>query len=221
MKILAVTDLHYHKPWFSWVADQAKTGSFGAVMVAGDGLGYLNSPADQENGLRTWLERFPVPIFWSRGGYDPSSAKLAAIKNPNFHAGGVWVLGSWRIVVVDVWCDNAIPETLAQTVVVSHFPPAGTMCARAAGASFDAAELGRGDVRTMINRISDVRVAICGSVHEPAGHHDAIGNTLVINTGMAHNEHSGIPSHAVIDLDRRHAAISTGRVSTCVDFSRE
>ncbi len=219
-KILAVTDLHYYRPYFEWVRAEALSGRYDAVACAGDGLGFFPSPPDQEGGLRTWLERFPIPIYYSRGGYDPDTAALARIRNPNFYAGGVWVLGRWRIVVVDVWSGvGYIPATAAQTVLVSHYPPAGTMCSRAAGAGFDAAELGRGDVRAMIDRIDTARIAICGSVHEPARHHDEFGNTLVINTGLAHNEMRGVPNHAIIDLDRRSAAIDTGRTMTCIDFA--
>ena len=213
MRILHVSDLHYHKPYFEWVAAAAVR--FDAIAITGDSLGYLNQPADQENGLRTWLNRCPVPIFYSRGSYDPHP--MCRVRNPNFHGAGVHRLGDWRVVVADVFSGLTIPEDFAQTVVVTHYPPARTLCAQSVSGGFT--EFGRGDVRAMVDTIDRTRLVLSGSVHDPARNHDYIGDALVINPGTAYNEHVGVPAHAIAMLGERAVSIDTGRVMSCVSFA--
>lgn len=91
MRLLAVCDLHYHLPWFSWTVRESAR--FDAVIFAGDFVDIFAPDLGRQAAyVRQWLSEFPRPIFCATGNHDVEVAEdfiaAAAIANPRVHPDG-------------------------------------------------------------------------------------------------------------------------------------
>ncbi len=74
LRILHVTDLHYHKPFYDWVMEQSK--QYDVVCISGDLIGQekfqsnLEDKHQQKNEITQWLERMTKPTFVCSGNHD-------------------------------------------------------------------------------------------------------------------------------------------------------
>lgn len=220
MRILHVTDFHLYHRWFVWLNREAS--KYEAVAFTGDALSHLGhkgSPerARQEGFIRFWLENAHYPLYYSRGGYDPTW--LHQVKNPNLHLGGTYSREGWRIVVVDAHAPEVenIEPAHEPTVLVSHYPPAKTSCSTERTGR---ADRGRGDVRRWVEDPDVCRLCLCGHVHDPVATFDTVGSALVINPGLSYYEHRDWPAYSYTDTDARVAAVDDGRNITTLSFAR-
>lgn len=214
MKILHVSDLHGHLPWMLRVSDWAR--SHDCVAISGDSLPML-SDDDAPGRLRDWLASFSVPIFYSRGAYDPPDMRTWGL--PQLHCDGTTELTGWAFHVVDTYSiELRLPrEKTLPGIVVSHFPPALSLTSVHKGR---VASEGRGDVRYWLGELGDVRLCLHGRVHDPELRADMAEGVFVVAPGMSYFEHRAEPAFASIDAERRTAAISDGRKVVTHSFAR-
>ena len=74
LKILHVTDLHSHKPFYKWVAEQSN--QYDVICISGDLIGYTKHQIDddtvfeQQQFVIQWLEAMIKPVFVCSGNHD-------------------------------------------------------------------------------------------------------------------------------------------------------
>ena len=72
MRILHVTDFHFHRAWFDWLTDQA-TG-YDACCLTGDLLDMFPNGRvglrEQSRWVRKWLCNFPGRLYACTGNHD-------------------------------------------------------------------------------------------------------------------------------------------------------
>ena len=163
MRILACADLHGVPERVERVRDLIVEISPDVVLLAGDLAGY-----DDEGAILDGL-RSPVPVLGVGGNMDGAGviAELARrgwLLHDEPRTVGGFTFGSPG---VEAGCD----------VLVSHFPPRGTLDRAPSGD-----HIGSVAVREVMRAVAP-RVLVCGHVHEAPGVERA-GATLVVNCSM-------------------------------------
>ena len=225
MKILHLSDLHFHRPWFDWVRERAP--DYDAVAIAGDLLGpeSLANPRKQVRWVQSWIATFPRPLLLCSGNWDERDIDLpedlegwlGALSYPHVKTDGQTTqIGEWTIECVP-WLQQPTLGGGRQLALV-HCPPEG--CAT----SIDA-ESGRdfGD----FNLAENLRVGICapqivlgGHVHNPVHWAARCGSTWSINPGVGQGIDHRMPAAVAVDLDNGCATRLLGGKSTArVDLS--
>jgi Icc-related predicted phosphoesterase len=87
MNILALADLHFHRPWYDWVLREAALERWDLVLVAGDLLDQFHrrcGMAEQVAYHLEWFERMAAtgqPLAVCAGNHDANDAPLAIVTN--------------------------------------------------------------------------------------------------------------------------------------------
>ncbi len=225
MRILCVSDVHYHLPQMDWVLNRA--GSVDVVVLAGDHLQVDGSTplGAQVVVVSKYLARMSqsAVVLASSGNHDldgpgldgeQRAGWLAATTAPRLYVDGQSVdlegtrftICPWwdgprtRDIVADQLHDAAIDRP-ARWVWVYHSPPAGTrLC------STGSREYPDPDLAMWIGRWQPSMV-LCGHIHqapwvEGGSWVDRLGPTWVFNAG---HQPGHEPPHIVIDLDTLRA----------------
>lgn len=203
MKILHLTDLHFHQPWFEWVTIHAR--AFDAVTLSGDllDLEHRVAPHRQIGWLRQWVLRFPVPLVLSPGCTDLDNRleyrcrwmeDLA--REQVIVERGCLQLGEWMIESLP-W--GSVPAQRGpRHIVVCHHGPAGSPSMRWVGEVVD-----DGSVK-FAERLSALgptpAFVLHGQVHHPLLWCGLIGRTQCANPGTA-DRAAPEPNHLILNLD--------------------
>ncbi|MFZ5496516.1 MAG: metallophosphoesterase family protein [Verrucomicrobiota bacterium] len=206
MRILHVTDFHFRRPWFEWLARRAP--EFDLCCFTGDWLDMFPSAKvglhEQSRWVRAWLKDFPIRLYGCTGNHDwwqPSE-----FANDNDALGG-WLRKARRsLVAVDgaselhdgyhfvccPWAGAPQAPGPAPAIVLVHAPPL-----RSPVASDSGWEAGDPDVADAIPRLPPHSLLLCGHVHQPARWCVRIGSTWCFNPGVDFS--ATVPNHIIID----------------------
>ena len=202
MRILHLTDFHFHKPWFDWAAQAAR--DFDLVALTGDLLRCDASlPFDRQVAwVRAWIDAFPGRLAICSGNHDEPAGWLNGAARPAVTVdGGQMALGGWGFESVG-W--GHLPTAGgARQVALVHCPPEGTATAKSRkdGADWGDFELGellrRGPVA---NR---PRLILSGHLHAPLSWRHRVNGSWLLNPGVAAG--GRVPRRIIIDLARQTA----------------
>jgi len=216
MMLLHVSDLHFRKPWFHWLRDQAP--AHDVLVISGDLLDHrLPGVPAQRDWVGAWLRASPVPVVVCSGNHDLEwdaagcrwrpACWLRALPPPVYPDGAV--LEREGLSLAPIACTRH-PRGAAADIWVVHAPPAGTAVAR----TFSGADRGDGPLAEAVRRQAPAYV-LSGHVHEAERWHDRLGVTAVFNPGA--NPHGRFPNHILLETaggvarrfsDRLHGGVS-------------
>jgi Icc-related predicted phosphoesterase len=223
MKILHVSDFHHHRPWFTWVAKQAK--AFDWVCLTGDLLdssedAYVASTPleDQIDWILTWLRRFPGRLMVTSGNHDCWPTNM---RTGYSHAEAQWLqearrenvmvdgdsadVGGYRVTCVG-WMRPVLPDYFGLSVMLWHAPPQALKVSTARnGEDF-------GDFRATLvaEQLAPGSMILSGHVHEPLSWRDRIGEVICLNPGRGPST-APFPNHVVIDATKGRAMLQSSR----------
>jgi Icc-related predicted phosphoesterase len=151
MRILASADVHGSRPVYDWLLTVAREHEVGAIVLAGDLLGYLDgfeTPEDAHRHeaelLTQWLDRAGVPVLYIMGNDDlvelPSgSCRVQSVHGRHVESGGFAFIGyqyslpfmggTFEKPDAEIRLDlSQLPAQLSpETVFVSHSPAFGIL----------------------------------------------------------------------------------------------
>lgn len=198
MTLLHVSDLHFRRPWFHWLRNQAPPHD--GLILSGDLLDQrLPDVAGQIQWVGDWLRASPVPVVVSSGNHDlqwdagpgrwQPAYWLRALAPPVYADGTVLERSGLRL--APIACTQR-PRSAAADCWVVHTPPAGTATARTS------VGVDRGDaaLAETVARFAPAYV-FSGHVHDPEKWHDTLGETWIFNPGA--NPHGRFPNHILLD----------------------
>jgi len=198
MRILHVTDFHFHKAFYGWLEEAAQ--GYDLVCFTGDFLeryaGVSLPLLAQADWIEGWLKHFPSPLIGCLGDHD------RAIRGPG---GPISILrGGDSISVLDhnflCWpwkpCSD-LPE--GPLIVLSHEPPAGIFVAQ----SEEEGDIGDPQLSAEITRLPRGSLILSGHNHEPRRWYLETRGTWCLNPGC--NLDAIIPNHIAIDTTTRTA----------------
>ena len=214
MRFLHVSDFHLHKPWFSWVAENAR--HYDATCITGDFLDMFQFDEAGTSGrmqirwVQNWVKNFPGKLFLISGNHDfwvsseadpmAEGGWLQALRRPGVTVDGdSEVFGGWTF-FCKPWV-GGIPPRGKRVVLLAHAPPEGLAVsgeAHGSGGDFEATHIARGLPRGSI--------MLSGHIHRPTSWHDETQfGVRCYNPGVGDRK-SPVPNHIVIDLDRLEAS---------------
>ena len=213
MKLLHVTDLHFHRPWFRWVA--AKAPCYDALAISGDLLNECSEiPFErQAHWVSRWLCQLPVPTVVCSGNHDIDVEgecewlrKLPEAREQLTCDRGMLRLGRWTIEAVP-W--RGLPLRGGDHhVVVTHVPPAGAPTARGRA---DECDWGDPKLTRHLRDAADAPwLILSGHEHEPMHWQARWRQTWSLNPLAKTEGSSTMPNHIVVDLTKRTAAWRCG-----------
>lgn len=201
MTILHVSDLHYNKTWYAWLAEFAPPHDL--LVISGDLLD-LNHPAShtrQVEWVSDWVRDFGRPLAICSGNHD---LLWDAAHN-------VWWPARWLLDLAgpQTWVDGQTGEIEGISffncpatgvargspadVWIVHAPPEGS------GVSWCQDGRGGGDPNLLYSvRKYRPRLVLCGHVHNPLSWIDHFEGGLYLNPGR--DPAAAFPNHVVIDL---------------------
>ncbi|HTB81270.1 MAG TPA: metallophosphoesterase [Opitutaceae bacterium] len=203
MRLLHVTDFHFRRRWFEWLAREALR--YDACCYTGDFLDMLvmDTPTERQRQVQwvsNWLKKFPGRLFVCSGNHDGGAGDwLKKAARP-----GVYVDGA--VERLDGYCFACCPwlgvPPMAgpepPSIILAHAPPEGT----AVSAGFGC-EMGSFEVAEAARFLPLGSLILSGHVHEPRRWHARLHHTWCFNPGVEAN--AVIPNHIVIDTDKRWA----------------
>lgn len=163
MRILACADLHGVSERVECVRELIAETSPDVVLLAGDLTGY------DEEGAALDALRSPVPVLGVGGNMDGPGLVAELMRRG-------WLLDD-EPRAVGGFTFGGPAASASCDVLVSHFPPKGTLDAAPSGD-----RLGSTRVREVMRTLAP-RVLVCGHVHESPGV-ERVGSTLVVNCSM-------------------------------------
>jgi predicted phosphodiesterase len=214
MKILHVSDLHFHQPWFRWVA--AHAGDFDAVAISGDLLDLFHrTPVESQiPWVCEWLASIEVPLVVCSGNHDVQDSRVCtwlsqcgAVREQVFTDRQILRQGKCSFEAVPF---GKLPLRGGEHhIVVTHVPPAGapTACWMAEG-------IDGGDMRlarSLATTKDAPRLLLSGHVHLPRRWHARAGSIWSFNPGSSPEAHPLVPNHIAVDLARGTASWADGR----------
>jgi Icc-related predicted phosphoesterase len=207
-KLLHISDLHAHRPWFNWVADHAD--EYDLVAYTGDFLDIFGpeSLATQVRWINAWSRALPRPLLWCQGNHDVESTAapvssgrwMAALPGAKaFSASGQVERMGQSFVSVD-W-RGATPRLRAGDIVLAHAPPAGCFTATTKGGGADSGDIDLADA--LRSAAAAPWLVLSGHIHAPARWKDRCGSTITLNPGMGAN--AAVPNYITVDTATRRA----------------
>ncbi len=225
MRILCVSDIHYHLRQLDWILDHA--GDYDVVVLPGDHLD-SESPTPLTRQTATISEYFialsrVVVVLVASGNHDldgpgrdgeQRASWLSALEAPSLYIDGQSVdLDGIRFTVCPWWdgpltkelvvrqLKEAASERPEHWIWVYHSPPTGTRVAKAGHT-----EYGDTDLAEWIHQWRP-DIVLCGHIHQSpwatgGSWVDRLEQTWVFNAG---HETGPEPSHIVIDLSTHRA----------------
>ena len=201
MTILHVTDLHFHQPWYTWLATAAPPHDL--LVIAGDLLD-LNHPAShqrQTDWVAEWVRAYDRPLSLCSGNHDLvwDSAHnvwwparwLQSLAGPT-----TWVDGDaaeWRGVTLSHHGATGTTRAQPADIWVTHVPPLGP------GVGWHHDGRAGGDPALLYSvRTYAPRLVLSGHVHRPLHWCDRFDGTLYFNPGM--ERAAKFPNYILIDL---------------------
>ncbi len=209
MRILHVSDLHFHQPWFDWVIKIAP--NYDGVCLTGDlidGFSMSVSVEHQSEVINRWLAGLQFPIFICSGNHDWSPDKRPSLagtsflhcKNPAVRTDGTDELFMGHRFVCAAWGEPVDKISgIEPVVLLSHVPPAETRLAVC-----DAGDLGEAEVRYLADSFPQHSIVLSGHVHKPDAWFERINDTCCFNPGSC-SFVSKIPNHIRLDLSQGQA----------------
>lgn len=215
MKILHVTDLHFHAPWFHWVSRQAR--DYDVVALSGDLLDRFN-PTPRERQIAwvsAWLRQAEVPLVVCSGNHDEeeepdagcpwlracSIARTQLVTDRQLHRHGRWTFEAVPF--------GGLPLRGGEHhVVVTHLPPAGAPTAWLRSLDFEDGDLRL--ARHLKQTVERPRLILSGHVHDPRSWRARCGRLWSFNPGGAPSAHPEVPHHIALDLAARTAGWRDG-----------
>ncbi|MFS1437928.1 metallophosphoesterase family protein [Shewanella sp. 10N.286.48.A6] len=202
MRILHVTDLHFHKVQCEWVATQSNEAD--VLCITGDFLDdrleCSTTLAAQVTWLRKWLSQIPIPVFVCSGNHDNplddesdadhdwlNSIPNILGDNSQFKLNGV------KFGCIPYQCEN-IERFSDCAVLLHHEPPSGLKTALQ-----DRVDWGSEDLKSCL-RLGAItpRWLLCGHVHRPLKNVSKYRSSIVSNPGS--NRHLDTPNHHWINI---------------------
>jgi len=218
MKILHVSDLHFYRPWFAWVADHA--GEYDAIAVSGDLLHlYHETPLDaQIEWVSGWLCQLATPVVVCSGNHDFAYqrrcewlSKLTASREQLHGDREMLRQGKWTMEAVPY---GGLPVRGGENhIVVAHVPPAGAPTAISVSDELDWGD--RALARCLKLSPDTPWLILSGHIHDPNGWQARWRRTWSLNPLSATHAHAEIPNRVVLDLEEGSAAwhVGDGEVS--------
>lgn len=213
MKILHVTDLHFHPKWLAWLAENADR--FDACCVSGDWINRYDTckinPRKQAKEINAFIGAFPGKLFTCTGEHDwwPQNRR-----NTDLDAEGQWLQRARRPgVTVDGMTEEfngytficspwaRYPETrkTSPILAVVHAPPEGTPLAIGLGH-----EIGDANVLEAAKLLPRGSLLLSGHVHDPSRWCAQVGDVWCFNPGVA-KVSAAVPNHIEIDTKAKTA----------------
>jgi Icc-related predicted phosphoesterase len=190
MKILHVTDLHYQKKQFEWVAQNAN--QYDVVCISGDfcSIWHEEPLEDQIQWIKEWLERLPrdVDFIICSGNHDVDVRGedtvnwLKNLKRPNITSdGNSKQIGALTFYSIG-WDEAPEPSKLEDVdIIVCHTPPGECMCAVQPNGEI----WGDPIIESFLEyELTRARLYLCGHVHEPKKSKCTLGKTTISNPGF-------------------------------------
>lgn len=220
--ILAVSDLHFRKPFYMWLADQARIGKYGAVVIAGDLLDMLPTASTglqrQAAWVLDWIAAFPTDrtrLYVVTGNHDCEVGTgtladgnwLQRARRPGVHVDNDVVRHRGLTFACKAWNGPLdLNNTVGPVVLVAHAPPEGTLVASEQGW-----EAGDFEVRQIAESLPCPAdsIILSGHAHQPDAHVDYVGRGVAcFNSGC--NLSAPVPRHFLIDTGARWAWLFDG-----------
>jgi predicted phosphodiesterase len=208
MRILHVSDFHYRKPWFAWLATQAPDCDL--ICHTGDFLDLFGSVPvpDQIRRVASWLARLRSSLLFCSGNHDveaeagQAGAWLRGLLSPFAWGDGTIMSRSGVTLVSSGWGTPCHLEGPAD-VLLRHAPPGGcaTAVSRADGRDWGDFELGE-DLRSGL--IPAMDIVLSGHQHAPRCWHARCGAAVSFNPGF--NAGAEVPNYILLDLAGRRMA---------------
>jgi Icc-related predicted phosphoesterase len=221
-QLLHLSDLHGNKPWFDWVAKQARaTGC--AVAISGDlvdadahqGISALKRQMDW---ISAWVRTADFPLFLCSGNHDivlsDNADWLRDLARPSVTVdGGIGGFGSRSITCLPWGSESEEflrPEVLKSDVWLHHAPPSECNLGRSdyGGQSMD---FGSDDLFAALSPAWGARaqLVLSGHVHTATKWRAKCGNALCLNAA-GDNPNAPVPKHVLIDLEASTAILRNG-----------
>jgi uncharacterized protein len=212
MRILHVTDFHFRRPWFDWLAAQSK--EFDVCCFTGDLLNMFPQERvtirQQMQWVLAWLDAFPGRLFVCSGNHDSwpktgnvsdGEAEGAWLKKANAAAVSVdgtnQVIENYRFICCP-WRTMPDYRVSEPAVVLIHSPPYGTPLSLDLGC-----EVGDADVTAAAYGLPRGSFILSGHVHDPRRWYVQLRHTWCFNPGV--DAEATVPNHVVIDTGTQRA----------------
>ncbi|MEN9403360.1 MAG: hypothetical protein RL091_2063 [Verrucomicrobiota bacterium] len=225
MKILHISDLHSHIPWFDWLIAAAPR--YDLVCLTGDvlNLGDLSCDIDREiDAALTHLAAVKTPLALCSGnhdlhylgGQDRAQWMRALRRKDVWMDGDAFWFHDYRFRCIG-WCDP-VPRNAKDDFWLMHAPPFGARTSMVAGGISHGDEEAR-DV--CLAGEGPRHFALGGHVHQPLGFWGMLHETITLNPGKG--DHPYGPNHIIIDMKRRtmthRRATTAGIEPTTLNFA--
>lgn len=221
MKLLHVSDLHFNRAWFNWVAEHAT--DFDTVAITGDLIGSANlAPVEKQiEWLRAWMRKFPRQVLLCSGNHDQRSPDipmhlsrwLSALDLPN-------VVRDDQKIAVGGWSFECVPwgaqpsEGGADRITLLHCPPEG---AKTSISDPECVDWGDFDLAENLRiGLNAPWLLLGGHVHRCRRWCDRVGKTWTLNAATDDRLSLARPNYIQVDLKRRIAVWHGPRDATDV-----
>lgn len=205
MKLLHLTDLHGHLPWYHFLAREAS--KYNLVCISGDLIELDDSAPGQIAAVTDILASIRCPIAICSGNHDTIHAKHSPMGQywvADLKREGVCVdkgqtkSGDW-LVYCHPWLE---PMRTAgpREIWLAHAPPERTATSQHA---LSGADSGDHEFAELCRTGAGPAIALCGHAHHPRHWHATLGRTLVLNPGRSTDPRT--PAYIVLDLERKTA----------------
>lgn len=184
MRILHITDLHFNKHWFEWIADQQK--NYDVFCITGDFLEDSKEETllEQIEWVTNWMKQFKKPLLICSGNHD-----IEELENDDWfnHISNVYSDNTIKTINgIKFGCIPYIAPDFYEydecDVILYHLPPSHTKTAihNETNEDWGDKEL----YRSIKNGVLTPNILLCGHMHHPMDTIDNINNTSIYNTGV-------------------------------------
>ena len=212
--LLCVSDLHFRRPFFQWLAAQA--GKFDSIVIAGDMLDMHPNAATglqrQAKWVLDWIAAFPrgrTRLFCVSGNHDfwpgdtsPAEARwLQRARRLGVHVDRDVVHYGGFTYACKPWAGPVhLPATAGPVVLISHGPPEHVAVASEQGHG-----VGDFETRLIAESLPMGSLVVSGHAHQPDNFFDRVGVGGAACFSPGCDLVASVPRHIVIDAGPRRA----------------